>query len=206
MIVISDNTATETVLKLVGKENVDAYMHKIGLTKTHVVMSIRDLFFDFLGVEEGLSSEELIAMAEEREPDRTSLAYSDSEDNNVSTPYEMNLLMEKIFKAEVLTREACDKILEIMLKQQLNDRIPRFLPKGTRVAHKTGTLFPGLRNDSGIIYINENSHCAVTIFTKTDPAISRRDIYEEVADATKIDVLMGRIARSVYDYFAQGRE
>ena len=42
----------------------------------------------------------------------------------------MTRLVEMIFKGEVLDRAACDAMLEILLKQQLNDRLPRFLAGG----------------------------------------------------------------------------
>ena len=73
-------------------------------------------------------------------------------------------------------------MLEILLKQQLNDRLPRYLPPGTRCAHKTGTL-PGIRNDSGIIYAGGTSHIAVTLFSRWDDAAVADDPIANKRDA-----------------------
>ena len=91
-------------------------------------------------------------------------------------------------------------MLRILLKQTLNDRLPRFLPPGTRVAHKTGTL-SGFRNDAGILYVGDDQHVAVTVFSqwdskavKGDPIAERQRIYE-------IDSAFGHIGRAIYDYY-----
>jgi len=42
-------------------------------------------------------------------------------------------------------------MLDLMLAQQVNDRLPALLPPGTEVAHKTGNL-PEVTNDVGIVY------------------------------------------------------
>jgi beta-lactamase class A len=92
-------------------------------------------------------------------------------------------------------------MLRILLKQTLNDRLPRFLPPGTRVAHKTGTL-SGFRNDAGILYVDDHQHVAVTVFAEWDskavkgnPAAERQRMYD-------IDSAFGHIARAIYDYYA----
>ena len=92
-------------------------------------------------------------------------------------------------------------MLEILLKQQLNDRLPRYLPPGTPCAHKTGTL-PGIRNDSGIIYVNENSHVAVTVFSRWDDEAVSDDPIARSEQPIAIDAAFGRIGRLLYDAFS----
>ena len=50
MIIVSDNTATDLLLDLVGMDNVNQTLREIGLTQTKVAMSTRDLIFDIVAV------------------------------------------------------------------------------------------------------------------------------------------------------------
>lgn len=49
--------------------------------------------------------------------------------------------------------------------QQLNDRLPRYLPAGFRLAHKTGEL-PGVRHDAGIVYPPGGAPVALAVLTE----------------------------------------
>jgi beta-lactamase class A len=49
--------------------------------------------------------------------------------------------------------------------QQLNDRLPRHLPAGFRLAHKTGEL-RGVRHDAGIIYPPSGAPVVVAVLTE----------------------------------------
>ncbi len=106
-----------------------------------------------------------------------------------------------IFKRELLTPEACSAMLDILLKQQLNDRLPRFLPDGTRVAHKTGS-FSGVRNDCGIIYVSDSSHVAVTTLSTWDHRAVQGDPIAEWKRMIEIDTALGMIGLAAYESFA----
>jgi beta-lactamase class A len=113
----------------------------------------------------------------------------------------MTRLLALIYHGRAASRTGCDEMLRILLKQTLNDRLPRFLPPGTRMAHKTGTL-GGFRNDAGIIYVDEQQHVAVTVFAqwdnqavKGDPAAERQRTYD-------IDSAFGHIGRAIYDHYS----
>jgi beta-lactamase class A len=91
-------------------------------------------------------------------------------------------------------------MLAILRQQQLNDRLPRYLPPGTPCPHKTGTLGP-IRNDSGIIYVNDSSHVAVTVFTRSTAEIPEDDPIAKRAHTTAVDDAFGRIGRLLYDIY-----
>ena len=202
MIIISDNTATDMIIHRVGVPAIHDYMHQLGLTNTHIVMTIRQIFEDILpDADPTQDPYELALKSQQHPPRRDARAYRSTPENNVSTPRDMNRLLDLIFKGQVVDRPACDEMLAILLLQQLNDRLPRFLPAGTRVAHKTGTL-AGFRNDSGIIYVNDNTHVAVTAFAKWDSDAVRGDPVAERERIHAIDTAFGRIGRLVYDHFA----
>jgi beta-lactamase class A len=71
-----------------------------------------------------------------------------------TSPADMLLLLETIARGEAISREASADMIHLLARQRVNDRIPRLLPPGTIVAHKTGNLV-GVVNDVGIVYGGE---------------------------------------------------
>jgi beta-lactamase class A len=202
MIIISDNTATDMVMHRLGTAAINDYMHGLGLANTHIVMTIREIFEDILPSADPHQVLENL----DRPPDdidkerRTGRAYSLGSDNNVGTARDMNHLLELIWHGEIVDRETCDQMLHILLQQQLDTRLPRFLPPGTPIAHKTGTL-AGIRNDSGIIYCNDHSHVAVTVYSTWDAEAVKGDRVVSWERMTAIDSAFGHIGRAVYDHY-----
>jgi beta-lactamase class A len=202
MIIISDNSATDMIMHRLGTTAIHQTMQQIGLQNTHVVLTIRQIFESILPSAD--PTQDLYELAEKERSWKATpnpAAYSAGPDNDVSTPWDMTLLLEMIYRRELVNRQACDGMLEILLKQQLNDRLPRFLPPGTRVAHKTGTL-NGIRNDAGIIYAGENSHVAVTVFARWDAAAVSENPVAEREQTHRIDSAFGHIGRILYEHFA----
>ncbi len=201
MIIISDNTATDILIERLGVQAIDDFMHQLGLSQTHVAHTLNEIFADMLPTPDPDQERyELARWEAEHGVRRDGFSYSLGEDNNVGTPRELTQLLAMIFKAEILDRDACDQMLEILLKQQLNDRLPRFLPAGTPVAHKTGT-FSGVRNDAGIIYAGENSHVVVTVLSTWDHGACRGDPVAEWARAIELDTAIGQIGLAAYQAF-----
>lgn len=202
MTIISDNTATDLIIERLGVDAINTFMHELGLTDTHVVRTLNEVFEDMLpSADPNQDPYELARWEAEHGVRRDGFSYSLGSDNNVSTPRDMARLMEMIFKAELLDRASCDHMLDILLKQQLNDRLPRFLPSGTRVAHKTGT-FSGVRNDCGIIYVNEHSHVIVTTLSTWDHGACRGNRIAEWQRFIEIDTALGQIGLAAYEAFA----
>ena len=199
MIIISDNTATDMVMNRLGAGSVTSTMHSLGLTDIYVPMTIRQIFDDLLPSAD--PTQDMLALATAPR-NRTGRSYSLGPDNDVGTPAALTELLARIWRGELVSRASCDAMLEILLKQQLNDRLPRYLPPGTRCAHKTGTL-PGIRNDSGIIYAGGTSHVAVTLFSRWDAAAAADDPIANKETPIAIDSAFGRIGRLLYDTFSE---
>src|SRR5260370_10030848 len=68
----------------------------------------------------------------------------------MSSPYDMGLLLEKIERGEVVSKEASKEMLAILKNQQFKTGIGRHLP-GEIVASKSGSL-DRLRSDVGIVH------------------------------------------------------
>jgi beta-lactamase class A len=121
MIAVSDNSATNVLIDRVGMESVNALMNSLGLTNTRLRRKMMDLK----------------AAGEGRE--------------NISTPQEMMVLLEGLFRGKVLSKEMTDDFFK-MLSTPKASFIPRDLPEGLKIANKPGEL-EAVRNDSGIIFL-----------------------------------------------------
>lgn len=202
MIIISDNTATDLVInRLGGPGAVEARMQQLGLHNIFFKMTIRQLFEDCLPSTDGtLDRTEFARHFHKVGYRKEGVTFKASPENNASSAQDMTRLCAMAFRGEIVDRTHSDQMLAILLKQQLNDRLPRFLPPGTKFAHKTGTI-GGVRNDAGVIYIHEESHAAVTVFSEwdldavwNDGVAQRQRIYE-------IESAFGHIGRAVFEAF-----
>lgn len=70
--------------------------------------------------------------------------------NNKITVADMALLFKKIYKKGVANAQATAELLEFLKDTTIEDRLPRLLPKDTRIYHKTGDTVGGV-HDLGII-------------------------------------------------------
>lgn len=202
MIIISDNTATDMTVELLGGcDVVESYMHELGLTDIYFKMNCKDLLRTLFpeGVYD-LPPDELTKWNIENDILRDGLAFRKDSDNDVSTANDMNRLLHMIYTGAIANAEARETAINILFKQQFNVRLSRFLPPGTKVAHKTGTI-GGIRNDSGIIYIDDDTHVIATIFTEWDevPYWNKPEAHHQ--RVFEVETAMGKIGRLIYDEF-----
>lgn len=165
MIIISDNTATQMLVDLVGPKNVTATMHKLKLADIHVVLSLPELFAHafHLALDPVPDYETMLAQSRTRNMDYDSLTFSGSPDNTTSSAADMSRLMALILNDEAGSLAACADMRTVLHAQQLRDRVPRYLPNAA-VGNKTGT-FRGIRNDAGLIKRGENDIITFALFT-----------------------------------------
>jgi beta-lactamase class A len=201
MIIISDNTATDMMMKRLGKDNINDRLRALGLDHIHVPLTVREIFDSMLPNSNPTQDLHQQAVEAHRAgPRHDSLAYQLGPANNVGTPREMTRLIGLIFTGDTPDRAGSDGALGILLQQQLNDRLPRFLPAGTRVAHKTGTL-SGVRNDTGILYARDDSHVALTVFTRWDDQPVWDDPRAAWRRTVEVDSAIGEVGRLAYDAY-----
>lgn len=103
---------------------------------------------------------------------------------NVTTAEDMAWLYTLLLRGEVIAPEVSQEMLDLLAAQEVNDRIPAYLPGGTVVAHKTGNL-DGLVHDAGVIYAPAGPIIVVVL---------TEDIDEDVA----IDMI-AQIALAAYE-------
>jgi len=194
MMIVSDNTATDIIVKKVGFENVNNTMRELGLNNIRVTKYCRQILFDLVGLNNLEQDEMTINVFNEATVNRdyTGSWSLKTEDNNVSTPKEMTRLLELITEGKAVSEKSCQKILEIMAKCQTGPyRIPKYLPsKEVILQRKTGSL-PGIRNDVGIITINKSGKkYIISCFIK------------EAENNYEAEEVIARISQKVYNYFS----
>jgi beta-lactamase class A len=166
MIIISDNTATNAVLDMVGFEGATNAARSVGATSTVI-------------------RRKLLGGPFYERPDY-SLAI-----DNVITASDMVAIAKSIHAGTAASPGSCKEMLDILLRQQVNDRLPLRLPQGARVAHKTGE-FQTTRHDIGIVYPAGDRHpYAIAMLTK--------DLKDVVAACRQL----ADASRAIYDWMCE---
>lgn len=146
MISLSDNAATNLLIKRLGLDFLNEQFKEIGLKDTH----LERLLFDAEGSAKGLE--------------------------NRIVPTEMGELLERIYRHSFISEEVSARMEKLLLEQQINHKIPGYLPEGTPVAHKTGED-DGITNDVAVVY-SENP-CVICFASNfTDVPAAERAIRE----------------------------
>lgn len=104
-----------------------------------------------------------------------------------TSPRDMALLLETIARKRAGSQAASEAMLDLLLAQRRDDRLPMPLPAHVQVAHKTGEL-PKLRNDAGIVYAPSGPYVVV--------GLSGDAPNDVVARAALVD-----LSREVYAHF-----
>ena len=194
MITESDNTATDVCLKLAGgPAAVTENLRRLGITDFRVDRSVREILMDFYGlpavtpeaiVEAISKNPALIAAQLDPNPD------FEANPRDHTTPNAYLKLLLAIDNGTAMSPESREFLLGVMSRTRTGaGRLKGMLPKGTPVAHKTGTL-GGVANDAGYITLPDGRRFAIAVFTnssKTPTADRERAIAE--------------VTRALYDFY-----
>lgn len=98
-------------------------------------------------------------------------------------------LLERIYTNTAVSQAASKQMKELLFAQEVNDRIPKYLPEDVKVGHKTGEL-DNLRHDAGIV-LGKKSHYIFVFLSET---ASPTDAAETIANLSKqiFDALEGQ--------------
>lgn len=135
MITVSSNLATNLLIELVGAKNANQTMRDIGAKDIQVLRGVEDTKAFKAGL------------------------------NNTTTAHDLLLIFEKLAKNQMLSKKNHSKMIDILKSQKFNEIIPAKLPKGTVVAHKTGSI-TGVQHDSGIIYLPNGTKYVLVLLSK----------------------------------------
>jgi beta-lactamase class A len=133
MITESDNTATNMCVDTLGFGYLNQKFVEFGLKNTDLRRGVMDLAWRRAGIE------------------------------NYTTAEDMALLLEKIYRGQLVSPQSSAEMLEVLKRQKVNDRIPRNLPDNLIIAHKTG-LYNDTVSDVGIVFTSEGDFviCVLT--------------------------------------------
>ena len=138
MIVRSSNLATNTLIEVLDAKRVDATARSLGTT----VMKVRRGVEDSKAFQQGL--------------------------NNQTSARDLAVLLEAIETGKAASKESCRQMVDILAAQEFNEEIPAGLPKGTRVAHKTGWI-TGVTHDAAIVYPPGRKPYVLVVLTRGIP-------------------------------------
>jgi beta-lactamase class A len=199
MLILSDNTATDVLLRLIGgTAPVRARLAALGIRDLEVSRSVMELGAEWMGLELPPRSERTVARVRQLmaglKPAQTEAAnrtfYASRKDHG--TPEAMTRLLAKIWRREALSAASTDFLLATMRRDETGDaRLKGRLPAGAVVAHKTGTLANRVTNDVGIIDLPDGTHAAVAVYITESRAPTEADRERTIAE----------IGRAVYDFF-----
>jgi beta-lactamase class A len=141
MITLSDNTASNALIDLFGFDQINATARALDLQHT----VLKRHFLDANAIVKHIQNRTSAS-------DMGRLVYKIEAGSHESVP-------------TVASAVACRKMVEIMLHQEDRDKIPQGIPKGVKVANKTGEI-DGVRNDVAIIDPYGDRPYVLAVFTK----------------------------------------
>ena len=145
MMTVSDNTATDVIIEMVGLDRINTTLKQLALTETVLVENCESIIASLL--------EEEVPAARCLRPLET----------NRTTPREMTRLLSMIWRGEAGPPEACAEVRRIMSLQVWPHRLTAGFPDEVAVAGKTGTL-AAIRNEAGVVTYPDDRRYAVAVF------------------------------------------
>lgn len=112
---------------------------------------------------------------------------SDKNNPPSSTTYDIALFFDRLYKKKLVDETYSEKMLSLLKRQSLNQKIPKYLPEEIAVAHKTGEL-DGFSHDAGIVYAPSGDY----IFVMLSESTARLQANERIA----------LVSKEIYNYFS----
>jgi beta-lactamase class A len=144
MIATSSNLATNLLLGVMGTDAVNDTLRELDVEEG---IELRR------GVEDELAFEKRI--------------------NNMVTADGLLRILVLLSEGKAFSPALSRRMMDILHGQEFNQGIPARLPKGARVAHKTGEIST-VAHDAGVIYLPKRKPYVLVILTEWDPAGSGR--------------------------------
>ena len=136
MIILSDNTATNMILELVGLESINHRMRSLGLPVTTIFRKV----FSLNGP-------------------------ANTYGLGVTTPNEALSLLLMLVEGGIGDEKLSADLVSILAEQQYRDSIPRYLPSDWVYAGKTGAINEA-RNDVGIVTDEHGNRYLLSLFAQ----------------------------------------
>lgn len=149
MIILSDNSATNYLIDLLGMDRINRHIRALGFRTATLNRKMYDAEASARGIQ------------------------------NYISPRECGQLLEMAWRGALVNREASQDFLRILADQRLNGKIPfclHALPNAPQIAHKTGED-EGITHDVGIVYAPQ-PFIVCFCGNETDPPAYEREMAE----------------------------
>lgn len=195
MIVTSDNTATDLMIRKVGMARVNALLDTLGLRQTRLRATTGQLFrgvwVQANPANDSMSDRTVFLRGFPGDSSAARRSFSFEGDSTKwlgrSTAREMTALLRQLYEGKLANAADTKEMMGILLSQFYSSRLPRRIDFRADVAHKTGDWPPYAGNDVGII-LYPGGPTVVSVFTNQNTG----SFYE-------LEETLGRIAEELID-------
>ncbi|OGS50109.1 MAG: hypothetical protein A3J79_12150 [Elusimicrobia bacterium RIFOXYB2_FULL_62_6] len=157
MITESDNTATKMLIDYAGINYYQLTFEKLGLVYTRIY------------------------------PEGLSLTSGRVARENYTTAREMSVLLERIYRGDLVDRASSEAMLEFLKQNKGRTRLRKGLPIGWEIGHKTGLLRKSC-HDVGIVFSPRGDYI-IAVLTG------------DVPDYTSAKSFISKVAKLTYEYY-----
>jgi len=155
MIVRSSNLATNILMELVSTARINTFIKELGIADVNVIRLIEDNKAYRLNM------------------------------NNTFSARGTTQMMRLIAEGKVVSKNASDEMINVMLGQEFNESIPALIPADVKVAHKTGWTGQHF-HDTGIVFPPNRKPYAISLFTHGFPEDDENQAHNCMAQISKI--------------------
>lgn len=156
MITQSSNFSTNLIVDLIGAKDATKTMRSIGAKDIQPLRGVEDNKAYDLGM------------------------------NNTVTAYDLMLIFDHLARGAVVNKKACKAMINILMHQQLREKIPARLPPNVKVANKTGSI-ERISHDSGIVFLPDGRKYVVVLLSGG------------VEDQKSVNNTLANVSRIIYD-------
>ena len=195
MMKISDNTATDILFRLVTRDSVkENTLDPLGFTQTKCDLDCAHLLAVCYQREVGAPP------AKVRPNLRNAAAYiGNLAENDETSPRNIADMLQLIYAGKWVDADTCKQMLSIMKLCDGDNRITKYLPAGTVVAHKTGSM-DRVANDVGIVYTPKGDYILAMFYNGNTAA---QEEYDSNKDRHISDEVLARISGEIYAEYTQ---
>lgn len=160
MITVSSNLATNILIEKISADSVMKTLKDLGVEGLTVLRGVED-----------------------------SKAYNAGM-NNTTTARGLASLFTAIYQKKYPDEKYYSIMMDILLAQKFNDKIPKYLPDNVKVAHKTGSI-TGVNHDSGIVILPDGRAYVAVVMASG------------LKDTEKGVEVLARISEIMYNHFSR---
>ncbi|MCC6771026.1 MAG: serine hydrolase [Gemmatimonadaceae bacterium] len=195
MIITSDNTATDIMIGVVGRDRVNAMLAELGFKETRLLRTTGDLFREVWiaadAKNRSMTDREVYTRGFPGDAGGAGRSFALEGDSSRwlgrTTAREMAVMLEGIVNATYASKASSDAMLGILRRQLYASRLPQRLMGKASVAHKTGDWPPIAGNDVGVLTY-PGGPSIVSVFTN-----------QNTGDFFELEATLGRIAERVVE-------